>query len=101
MAQKSLIKIHSRLSWILLEAKCLYYKLTGTKYEHLRIDDQTYDFLESKYRKLCKKLKKKDTISTMVGFDEERQSSQLVYRKLKNKKKRLPIKSILKKLESI
>ena len=90
-----LIKKHAKVSWILLEHKCLYYKLTDKRYNHLRISDEKYDQLERYYISICKDMKIKPSISKMVGFDLRKPSCALVMIKIKKLKKRLPIKKTL------
>lgn len=96
--KKSILeKRHIKLSWILLEHKCLYYVLNKAKYNHLRISDSDYDTLEKYYIYVCKKLKIKPSISKMVGFDQKKPSCNIVLKKLLEKKEITPFEKILKK----
>lgn len=71
-------KSFEKLSWELLRYKVAYYCFDTTL-----VADATYDKLEREYVKLCKKLKKPNTIQSMVGVDLNRPSVMLVRDKLK------------------
>lgn len=63
-----------KLSWLILYHKCLYYEITDTEYDHLRISDKKFDKLVKRYRKLAKKLSLAPTADNMIGFDLSRPS---------------------------
>ena len=68
----------SKLSWALLEAKVKYYLAP-----HLdNMSDSEYDALERRYVELCKSLDRPNTIQSMVGADQTRESVKLVMNKL-------------------
>lgn len=71
------IKRYTKLSWDLLRYKVAYYC-----YDTSLVADATYDELEREYVALCKKLKKPNTVQSMVGVDLNRPSVQLVKDKL-------------------
>lgn len=98
---KDLEKLRIKIGWILLEHKCLYYTLVDPKYSTLRIPDYKYDFLENTYISLCRKLNKKDSVSSMVGFDKKRPSCKLVYDKLKSTKRRMKINSVIEEIKKL
>ncbi len=61
------------LSWQLLEHKFRYYILDRPK-----IEDYEYDLLEKEYDRLAIELGQPQSVSNMVGFDENRHSCRLV-----------------------
>jgi len=99
--KSALRKILSKLCWILLEHKCLYYKLVSKKYSKLRIPDSKYDELESHYVWLCGVLRIKPSINKMVGFDLRKPSCSIVYAKIRSTKKRIPINKTLRELRGM
>lgn len=77
-----------KLSWALIEYKILYYnpeKFTHRFLEKHSAPDYEYDRLEAKYLRLCKILKKPNTVQSMVGVDYKRHSVQLALAKLEAK----------------
>lgn len=67
------------LSWSILEAKCIYYKLI-----HLEgISDEKYDTMEEEYKTLGHALGLRTTATDMVGWDESRPACIIVERKLR------------------
>lgn len=96
--KNSLEELFAKLSWILLEQKCLYYTLTHSKYEPLRISDKKYDMIERAYVKIGSYLKKSVHIHEMVGFSKtSHPATALVYKKIKEKKKAIPVENSLMK----
>lgn len=92
ISKESLLEIYTKISWILLEQKCLYYVLTHSKYNKLRITDTEYDLIEKKYAMIGKYLAESTHITKMVGFDKDYSATtKMVYKKLKETKKALTI----------
>lgn len=69
-----------KLSWAVLEAKCIYYMMHGNHPKS--IEDYEYDLLEKRYEALAKELNLEPTASNMIDFDLSRPCCKLVYSKL-------------------
>lgn len=90
--KKSMNKFFAKLSWILLEQKCLYYTLTHSKYDKLRISDHQYDTVEHAYVKTGIFLRKSTHIHEMVGFNKNLSpATESVYYKIKERKSAIPV----------
>jgi len=83
------IKRHIKLSWWLLEQKCIYYftDLCHKSWADSMVDDSVYDAREREYKNLCTKLGLEPTVVDMVGFEINRPCCQEVLKKLGKKKK--------------
>jgi len=78
-------KEYVKLSWQLLEYKCMYYNpelVHPDNRAKYTVKDAVYDSLEAKYKEICVKYGYKPTASEMVGFDKSKLSCQLVALKL-------------------
>jgi NAD-dependent DNA ligase len=73
------------LGWLILEHKWRYY--IGVRYGVSPVSDAEYDKLEDEYVQLADELIENAYSSTMVGFDINRPSCQLVDSKMKTQYK--------------
>lgn len=72
-----------RLSWLLLEAKSIYY----LRPQYKGLTDTEYDALETEYKSLAESLGLEPSVSNMVDFDTSRPSCKLVLAHLDKTKK--------------
>jgi hypothetical protein len=92
ISKETLLEIYSKISWILLEQKCLYYVLTHSKYDKCKITDTEYDLIEKRYVEIGKHIGESTHISEMVGFKKDYSATtKMVYKKLKETKKSITI----------